>query len=471
MERLAKSIFFVGIGGARLNALAKLYTDRGYQVSGSDRQESKATLELEKRGIRVYYNDNDPTLIDDVDMVVYSNAVGEDNPQVVTARQKGIHVLEGSELLGRLMDEVGNGIAVSGTHGKTTTTSMLAQTLTKAGLDPTVLVGGELSAIGGNHRTGKSPHIVVEACEFRRSFLELSPKIAIVTNMDWDHPDCFPTHEAVIEVFAEFVSSLPKDGLLVINGDDPNCEEIIKSSPATAVTFGRSENCDIRILHVHPCSGELGSVVKIMWRERFELELHLRVPGKHNVMNAVAAMAAAEGLGVDPKTSAELLQEFLGVRRRFEIKGEVDGIWVVDDYAHHPAAIATTLATVRNHYAGRIWCVFQPHTFTRTRYLFDEFAKAFGDCDILILDDIYSAREQDTGEISSRTLAERARSYHSDVRYIAGQDAIIEHLLEKAHPGDLIITMGAGDIWKVGEHYLDEKGSISSGSNRLRQTY
>lgn len=456
-----KRLFFVGIGGARLNALAKLYSDRGYHVSGTDRQESKATRELVQRGIPVNYNDQDPELVRDVDMVIYSNAVGEDNPQVVRAREQGIEVLEGSELLGCLMNEVGFGIAVSGTHGKTTTTSMLALILTEAELDPTVLVGGDLLAIGGNHRTGKTPYIVVEACEFRSSFLELKPKIALVTNVDWDHPDCFPSHEAVVDVFSRFVSVLPDDGVLVVNGDDRQALRLIPATNAKAVTFGFNPDCQIKAVHNYPTPNELGSRTELNWKGEKCFDLYLKVPGRHNVMNAIAAMAAAEELGVAPERSAEILQKFRGVRRRFEIKGEADGVLVVDDYAHHPAAIATTLAATRHQFDGRIWCVFQPHTFSRTRFLFEEFAKAFCDADIVIFDDIYSARETDPGDVSSYRLAEKTRDYHSDVRYIAGQNAITEHLLEQARTGDLVLTMGAGDIWKVGEAFLQAKERVS----------
>lgn len=451
-----KTIYFIGIGGARLNALAKLYADRGYQIAGSDRQESKATRELIERGIKVSYG-HSPSDIGDVDLVVYTNAVGEDNPQLMAARERGLRILEGSELLGKLMDEVGYGIAVSGTHGKTTTTSMLSLILTRAGVDPTILIGGDLSAIGGNHRTGKSPYILVEACEFRRSFLELSPKIAIVTNVDWDHPDCFPTPESVVEVFRQFIGRLPQDGLLVINGDDPNFNKVKTATLAQHITFGFGEACDLRAIQVEPCNGELGSKIHLALQDGTVIELTLHVPGRHNVYNALAAIAVAQKLGVEPRRAAEILQEFGGVRKRFEIKGQSGGVLVVDDYAHHPAAVSTTLATARHHFNGRIWCVFQPHLYTRTRYLMEEFAKAFKDCDILILDDIYAAREKDPGDVSSGILAEKVRQNHTDVRYIGGKAAITEHLLKHARSGDLIITMGAGDIVKVGETFLLEK--------------
>lgn len=459
MQDSGKRLYFVGIGGARLNALAKLYADRGYQVAGSDRQASKTTQELIDRGIPVTYG-HDPSQMLPADTVIYTNAVGEDNPQVVAARANNIPVLEGSELLGRLMNEVGYGVAVSGTHGKTTTTSMLALVLTRAGIDPTVLIGGELGAIGGNHRTGQSPYIVVEACEFRSSFLELSPKIAVVTNVDWDHPDCFPTPESVVDVFRQFIAKLPEDGYMITNGDDQRCESLTSHSKATVIRFGMDPQCDLRATKIRPSEREIGSVTEVLWRGQPVAELCLRVPGVHNIYNALAAMAAAAQHGVDFATSAMILREFIGVRRRFEIKGETGGVLAIDDYAHHPAAIATTLSAVRQHHNGRIWCVFQPHLFSRTRYLMDEFAKSFMDCDILVLADIYAAREKDPGDISSRVLAERAREYLSDVRYIGELDEIVAHLVEKTLPGDLIITMGAGDIWKVGEAFLKEKQAL-----------
>lgn len=454
-----KSIYFIGIGGARLNALAKLYADRGYRISGSDRQESKATKELIARGIPVTYG-HDPADIGDVDLVVYTNAVGDENPQLLSAKQRGIPVLEGSQLLGRLMDEVGDGIAVSGTHGKTTTTSMLALILTKAGVDPTVLIGGDLSAIGGNHRTGHSPYIVVEACEFRRSFLQLAPKMMVVTNVDWDHPDCFPTPEAVVEVFCQFIAKLPEDGFLVLNGDDPHTPELRSVSKAPIMTFGFNASCDLRAINLTPDTEELGSRFQLVFGEGNPIDFVLHVPGRHNVYNAMAAVAIARQLGVDPRVAAEILREFRGVRRRFEIKGQTDGILVVDDYAHHPAAVATTLAAARNHFNGRIWCVFQPHLYSRTRYLLDEFSKAFTHCDILILDDIYAAREKDPGDVSSRLLAEKTREHHRDVRYLGGKSEIINHLIANTKPGDLVITMGAGDVFKIGEAFLAEKSRV-----------
>jgi UDP-N-acetylmuramate--alanine ligase len=454
-----KSIYFIGIGGARLNALAKLYADRGYRISGSDRQESKATKELIARGIPVTYG-HDPADIGDVDLVVYTNAVGDENPQLLSAKQRGIPVLEGSQLLGRLMDEVGDGIAVSGTHGKTTTTSMLALILTKAGVDPTVLIGGDLSAIGGNHRTGHSPYIVVEACEFRRSFLQLAPKMMVVTNVDWDHPDCFPTPEAVVEVFRQFIAKLPEDGFLVLNGDDPHTPELRNVNKAPIMTFGFNTSCDLRAINLTPDTEELGSRFQLVFGEGNPIDFVLHVPGRHNVYNAMAAVAIARQLGVDPRVAAEILREFRGVRRRFEIKGQTDGILVVDDYAHHPAAVATTLAAARNHFNGRIWCVFQPHLYSRTRYLLDEFSKAFTHCDILILDDIYAAREKDPGDVSSRLLAEKTREHHRDVRYLGGKSEIINHLIANTKPGDLVITMGAGDVFKIGEAFLAEKSRV-----------
>jgi UDP-N-acetylmuramate--alanine ligase len=268
-----------------------------------------------------------------------------------------------------------------------------------------------------------------------------------------------PVVTCVVEVFRKFVSKLPEDGFLVLNGDDPHTQELRGVSKAPVKTFGFGENCDLRALNLRPDTEELGSHVQLTWQDGNSVELYLSVPGKHNVYNAMAAILIAQKLGVDPRVAVEILKEFRGVRRRFENKGQVGGILVVDDYAHHPSAVKTTLSAVGNHFKGRIWCVFQPHLYSRTRYLMDEFSKAFNSCDILILDDIYAAREKDPGDISSRVLAEKTREYHGDVRYFGGRPAILKHLLENVQPGDLLITMGAGDVFKVGEAFLAEKTS------------
>ncbi|HHU82708.1 MAG TPA: UDP-N-acetylmuramate--L-alanine ligase [Firmicutes bacterium] len=463
-------IYFIGIGGNRLSALAKIYSDRGYRIAGSDRCRTKATRELEARGIPVDYGHDPRCITKDLDLVVYTNAVGENNPQLIKARAEKIPVLEGAELLGRLMREMGVGIAVAGTHGKTTTTAMISLILTRSGKDPTVEVGGEMKELPGNHRTGASPYIVVEACEFRRSFLHLSPKYAVITNVDWDHPDIFPDSRMVVDAFQEFIRLLPADGGLIFWREERHFPELAAVSKAPVTSFGFSQEADWFLLHpkVRP---PLGTEAELFYRGEYKGRLRLQVPGEYNLLNALAALATGVQVGVEVEEALAILEEFQGVKRRFEIKGEVGKILVVDDYAHHPVAIAKALRAARSHFPGRIWCVFQPHLFSRTRCLLTEFAHAFNAADILVLADIYPAREKDPGDISSRILAAEAGKHHGDVRYLGDMASIKEHLLQETLPGDLIITMGAGDIWKVGEEYLQEKEGffVGTGTENLQQ--
>ncbi len=447
-----KNLHFVGIGGARLSGLAKLYQDRGYNITGSDAYESNSVQNLTKRGIKVFIGHN-PANIDGADLVVFTNAVGNENCEIKAAIDKGIPVIEGAELLGKLMNEVGRGIAIAGTHGKTTTTAMTALVLTSSGVDPTVLVGGEIEAFQGNHRSGKSDYMVVEACEFKRSFLYLRPSIELITNIDWDHPDCFPTLKDVIKTFSEFVELLPKNGALVLWGDDPNAYSLKKKYKGKIITFGYQPQFDWEIADYQTIE-TLGIAGRINYKGKSHGELRLKVPGRHNLQNALGALAIASELGVDINIALNILAEFTGVKRRFEIKGEYRGAMVVDDYAHHPGAVRATLATARQAFKGRVWCVFQPHLYSRTKFLLDEFVKSFNDTDILVLADIYPAREVDPGDISSHDLAIKARNYHTDVRYLGDFNTIVDHLAKHVRKGDLIITMGAGNIFEVGERLL-----------------
>ena len=447
-----KRFHFVGIGGARLSGLAKLYQDRGYTISGSDVHESNPVHTLIKRGIKEYLGHN-PANIEGADLVVFTNAIGTENPEIKAAQEKGIPIIEGAELLGKFMEEVGRGIAIAGTHGKTTTTAMTALALTATGVDPTVLIGGEIEAFQGNHRTGASEYIVVEACEFKRSFLHLRPTIELITNIDWDHPDCFPTLEEVVKTFSDFVGLLPKDGTLIIWGDDPNASDLGKKYKGKTITFGYQPQFDWEIVD-YQATEPLGIVGRINYKGKSQGELRLKVPGRHNLQNAVGALVIASELGVENVKTIEALAEFTGVKRRFEIKGDFHGALIVDDYAHHPGAVRATLATARQAFKGRIWCLFQPHLYSRTKCLLDEFAKSFSDADILVLADIYPAREVDPGDISSRNLAEKARRFHTDVRYLGDFDSIVDHLARHVRRGDLIITMGAGNIVEVGERLL-----------------
>ena len=447
-------LYFIGIGGARLSALAKIMLESGYKVTGSDRNSSRNTAELEARGVKIYYSHQKTQITDDLDVVVYTNAVGEQNPELLAAKAKGLPLYEGAELLGALMKEKGMGIAVAGTHGKTTTTAMISLLLIKGEKDPTIEVGGEMKELPGNHRTGRSPYFVVEACEFRRSFLFLSPQIAVITNVDWDHPDCFPSADAVVDTFKEFITLVPPEGRLIIWGEDPNLKQLLTVAKAPVTTFGLTPEVDWCCTEIEPVP-PMGIKGKLFHKGVCFGELVLKVPGEHNLRNALAALATAVEVGVPLTDCLDYLRDFTGVRRRFEIKGEADGVVVVDDYAHHPVAIRNTLAAVKRQYDGRVWCVFQPHLYSRTKHLFGEFSHAFTNADVLVLADIYAARETDPGDISSQLLAAETGKYHRDVRYIGGLEAIKAHLLSQTRPGDLVITMGAGDIFKVGEAYLE----------------
>ena len=453
-------LHFVGIGGARLSALAKLYLDRGYRISGSDWQESKVIKGLTQRGIKCYLGHN-PNNIEGADQVVYTNAVGSENPEVTEAKRRGIPVIEGAELLGKLMAEIGKGIAIAGTHGKTTTSAMTSLVLTDGGLDPTVLIGGELAAFNGNHRSGSSPYMVVEACEFRRSFLQLKPSISLITNVDWDHPDCFPTFADVITTFTDFVALLPDDGLLFVWGDDPNALQLGRDFKGKTVTFGYQTGFDWMVNDIKALE-PIGISAQLHYHGRPQGEIRLKVPGRHNLQNALGAVALACELGVALDKALASIAEFTGVQRRFELKGEYQGAIVVDDYAHHPSAIRTTLEAAREVFKGRIWCVFQPHLFSRTKYLLPEFASAFVDADVLLLADIYAAREVDPGDISSADLAKLAKRHQADVRYLGSFESIIEQLQKDLRPGDLVITMGAGDVWKIGEDLVSNFSVLSN---------
>jgi UDP-N-acetylmuramate--alanine ligase len=449
-----KHLHFVGIGGARLSGLAKLYFDRGMVISGSDWQESGVTKNLADRGIKIYLG-HSPSNIDGADLVVYTNAVGTENPEVEEARRRGIEVIEGAELLGQLMSEVGKGIAIAGTHGKTTTSAMTSLILTEGGLDPTVLIGGELKAFQGNHRSGKSSIMVVEACEFKRSFLQLRPQVELITNIDWDHPDCFPTFGDVVKTFEDFVDLLPAGGTLLVWGDDPNALHLQSRFGGKVISFGYQPHFDWSIREIKPVP-PLGIAAELLYKGKSQGEIRLRVPGRHNLQNATGAIAIAVELGVDLKSALRTVANFTGVQRRFEIKGLFNGAQVVDDYAHHPGAIKSTLGAVRQFFGGRVWCIFQPHLFSRTKILLNEFAQSFPDSDVLVLADIYPARETNPGDISSGDLAHRAQDFHHDVRYLGSFDRIVEHLRHNIEPGSIVITMGAGDVWKIGDRLVKE---------------
>jgi UDP-N-acetylmuramate--alanine ligase len=452
-----KRIHLIGIGGSGLSAIALVLLDEGYAVSGSDQQASAATDFLAAHGARIAIGHREEN-VTGAGLVVTSSAVPPSNPEIVAAREQGISVIKRAELLGRMM-QGRKGVAVAGTHGKTTTTGMIAQILFEAGLDPTFIVGGVIGSLGVNARAGTGP-FVIEADEYDRTFLGLQPWAAVVTNVEHDHPDCYPTFEAMFGAFGEFVDLIPNDGVLVACRDNPAARELgeLQSRKGKSVVmYGLDDNALWRAVDIQPNNAGGSDYVLLRGGETVGL-VRLRVPGLHNVVNSLAALAVSDQLGVPFSPAQDSLATFRGMLRRFEIKGEASGVTVVDDYGHHPSEIRATLAAARARFPGRkIWAVFQPHTYSRVKALLDDFAGAFMDADRVIVTAIYAARERDTLGISGADIVARmSDGRHRDVRYIPDLDEAAAFLLANVKPGDVVITLSAGDGNRVGEKLLEE---------------
>lgn len=446
-------IYFCGIGGISMSGLAEILLDRGFQVSGSDMKESELTELLTQKGARVYIGQRASNITPDLDCIVYTSAIHPDNPEFLAASALQIPSMTRAELLGQLMTNYGCPIAVSGTHGKTTTTSMISDILLAADTDPTISVGGILETIGGNIRVGNSPYFVTEACEYTNSFLSFFPKISVILNVEEDHMDFFKDLQEIRDSFRKFAALLPEDGVLIINGNIDHYEELCKDLPCQVITFGQEHTCDYYPTDI--TYNKLGHIsAHVHTTKGADFELTLSVPGEHNLANALAAMALADYLGIERSLSLEALRVFKGSKRRFEYKGSLGSIDIIDDYAHHPTEIRATLTAAQNFPHGRVWCVFQPHTFTRTKAFMKEFASALSLADEIVLADIYPARETDNLGISSRDLQAQIQALGKNCHYFSSFDAIENFLLENLIHNDMVITMGAGDIVKVGEKLL-----------------
>lgn len=445
-----KNIHCIGIGGIGVSALAKILVSRGYNVTGSDMKESEMTDELEKLGIKVFIGHRAEN-VEGADLIIYSAAIAPENPEIKRGMELGIELASRAELLGTLMDEFKTSIAVSGTHGKTTTTSMVSLILEHADYKPTIFVGGNLDEIGGNVKVDTGDYFVAEACEYRDSFLKLRPDIEIILNIDSDHLDYFKDIEHIVESFGKFVSYVPDDGIIIAYDANPFVNEVIKGH-SNAVTYGYNRNSTYYISDVAFSDGMPSFHVNYNGEDFGKIQL--AIPGEHNILNATASFACCHRLGVPVDVIKTTLERFTGTERRFDVKGVYGrGFKLVDDYAHHPTEIKATLDAAANLPHNRLWCLFQPHTYTRTLALFHEFADAFAKADVLILADIYAAREKNIYEISSEKLADEIKRVHpdKDVRYIDSFDGIADYVLENADEGDLVITMGAGDIYKAGD--------------------
>jgi len=446
-----EKIHFVGIGGIGMSGIAEVLLNLGYKVSGSDLRRSEITDRLADLGGEIFFGHARENVAG-ADVVVISSAVKEDNPEVLEAREYLIPVIPRAEMLAELM-RMKYGIAIAGTHGKTTTTSMVATLLGHGGIDPTIVIGGRLNSIGTNARLGQGKFLVAEADESDGSFLKLSPTIAVVTNIDADHLDFYSGLDQIKDTFVEFINKVPFYGLAVLCLDSDNVADVIPRVKKRFITYGRSAQADFRALDVR-LEG-FSTSFTVQYRGERLGEITFSMPGAHNVLNALAAVAVAMELNVPFSVIQEGFRVFGGVGRRFQVKGEVDDIMVVDDYGHHPAEIRATLAAAKGGWDRRLVVAFQPHRYTRTKELFDEFVKAFHDADVLVLTDIYPAGEAPIEGVTAEALARGIKQHgQKDVTHVADREAVADHLSGIIRPGDIVLTLGAGNIWQAGEALL-----------------
>lgn len=450
-----EKIHFVGIGGIGMSGIAEVLLNLGYKVSGSDLRESDTTERLRGLGGEIAIGHSEENLTN-VDVVVTSTAVQTDNPEVIEAKRRMVPVIPRAEMLAELM-RMKYGIAIAGTHGKTTTTSMVATVLTHAGIDPTIVIGGKLNTLGSNAKLGKGEYLVAEADESDGSFLKLSPSIAVVTNIDADHLDYYEGGiEQIKDTFIEFINKIPFYGLAILCLEDRNIAEIIPRIKKRFMTYGLSSQADLRATHVKL---EGFQTTFTTHYKGYRLgDITFKMPGAHNVLNALACTAVALELDVPFDKIQEGFDQFGGVGRRFTVKGEKNGIMVVDDYGHHPVEIRATLSAARSGWPERRLVVaFQPHRYSRTKELFNEFVTCFYDADVLVLTDIYAASEQPISGVSAELLADEVRRHgQRDVTYIADRADLPDYLAGIVKDGDIVITLGAGNIWQAGEELVNK---------------
>jgi len=460
MFKKYQHIHFVGIGGIGMSGIAEVLLNLGYRISGSDVRRSSITDRLEKLGAKIYEG-HDVANIEGAHVLVTSTAVRVDNPEVMAAIQRQVPVIPRAEMLAELM-RLKYGIAIAGSHGKTTTTSMVATMLDRAAFDPTVVVGGRVNTLGSNARLGHGDFMVVEADESDKSFLKLSPTIAVVTNIDLEHLDFYHDIDEIRSCFVQFVNKVPFYGSVIICLDDLNIQLIIPQISRRIVTYGLRAHADISAADIRVSSQSFTSVFKVRRNNETLGEITLNVPGEHNVCNALAAVAIGLELEMNFDQIREGLQTYSGTERRFQIKGligadsagEGEGILVVDDYGHHPTEIRATLAAAKTS-GRRLVVLFQPHRYSRTEALFDEFARSFYDAEVVLLADIYAASEDPIPGVSAELLAREIERYgHRNVRYVGGVPEALPALIELTRPGDLVLTLGAGNVWRAGEEFL-----------------
>lgn len=448
-------IFFAGIGGISMSGLAQILLSRGFTVSGSDTKESELTRQLIRLGANIKYEQVAENISNDIDILVYTAAIQPDSPELTTARALNIPTLTRAEFLGQIMKNYNTAIGVSGTHGKTTTTSMISQILLQANTDPTILVGGIMKSINGNIRVGKSDLMITEACEYTNSFLSFFPTIGIILNVCADHMDFFKDLDEIRQSFRSYAKLLPNDGLLIINGDIDNVEYFTKDLDCKVITFGQDNKYNYSFTNLSYNNFACGEF-DLVYNGTTQEHISLKVPGLHNVLNAMAAIAVCMELNISVSSIKNGLALYTGTDRRFQYKGTVNGATVIDDYAHHPDEIIATLETTKTYPHRDTWCVFQPHTYTRTKAFIKEFAQALSIADHVILAPIYAARETDTLGISSYNIAEELKTYDCDVHCFDTFEEIEQFLTKNLLNDDLLITMGAGDVVLIGENLISQ---------------
>jgi UDP-N-acetylmuramate--alanine ligase len=449
-------IHLLGIGGTGLSAIATVLLELGLTVSGSDRQANGSTARLAAGGARIFDQQRAENLAEvSPDVVLISSAVGPENPERAAAEAAGLTVVKRTDFLPALLADR-QLIAVAGTHGKSTTTSMIVKLLRENGVDAGYIIGTQLPGYG-NAAAGTAPYFVLEADEYDHMFLGLKPAIAVITNVEWDHPDCFPTPASFRRAFMLFVDGVERQGLMISCADDPGAEQLHAYSFSRGpewLTYGISQDADLRAINLIPHPGA-GYAADLLWWNAPSGTLNLSVPGVHNVQNAMAALLVGRSCGVGLSAGATALADFGGTARRFERKGEAAGVLVIDDYAHHPTEVEATLAATRKCFPDRrIWAIFQPHTFSRTKRMLYRMGDSFRDADRVIVTDIYAAREHDDGSVNAGELV--AASAHDAIRHIGTLDDVTTHLIEEVQPGDVVITLGAGDGYRIGELLLAE---------------
>lgn len=461
MFRSVKKIHFIGIGGIGMSGIAEILLDQGFSVTGSDKQLSEITERLEKLGAKIYEGHSPEHIEPDVDVVVYSSAVKMDNPEVQEAIRRKIPLIRRAEMLAELM-RLKYGIGIAGTHGKTTTTSMVGLILIEGGFDPTVIVGGVLRDLGGtNARLGHGNFIVVEADEFDRSFLQLTPTIAVITTLEPEHLDCYGSVEELKNAFIDFANKVPFYGFVVLCLDEPMIQDIMPKIKKKIVTYGLNAQADVQAIDPE-FSGRKASYT-LIYKGKDYGRINLQVPGIHNIKNSLAGIAVGMELGIEFEKIKKAVERFRGVYRRFEIRAEVNGIIVVDDYAHHPTEIKAVLQAAKDGWKRRVVAVFQPHLYSRTRDFYLDFGRSFFNADVCVLTDVYPAREEPIEGVSGKLIADAARDFgHKDVHYVPNKMELADYVLGLVKSGDMVIFMGAGDITKICGEFIKKLESLKN---------